>query len=152
MPDDVEDVQLLIIVLWQPVASVHNDFLKWFQDDFVPGMLESPEVLRTRMFKLQHALLHEDGKTEEKDVDNMYQFMTVWEFSCQEPPWEVMVYLGSSEQWRYYVEGGYLQWQMAQFLVNRLYPDNEDAEPPVGKRASILINGNEGPDCGKKEN
>lgn len=71
----------------------------------------------------------------------MYQYMTVWEFDCEDLPWEIMVYLGSSEGWRHYVEGGYLQWQMTQYLMNRVYPEDDEKESHVAKRASILVNG-----------
>jgi hypothetical protein len=137
---DVSDVQMFMTVLWQPAPDVHDDFVAWLQSEFIPGMLESPELLRTRVFKLQDASLHEDGVTKERNMDKLFQYMTIWEFECHELPWEVMVYLGSSEGWRYYVEGGLLQWQMGQFLINRPFGDDEDAELPASKRASIVIN------------
>jgi hypothetical protein len=139
---DVRDVQMFMTVLWQPAPDVHDDFVAWLQSEFIPGMLESPELLRTRVFKLQHALLHDEGVTKERNMDKIFQYMTIWEFDCHELPWEIMVYLGSSEGWRYYVEGGLLQWQMGQFLITQSFGDDgDDAELPAGKRASIVING-----------
>lgn len=99
---------MFITVLWQPVDAVHDDFVDWFRTDFAPGMLESPELLRTRIFKLQHATLLESETLAEKNTSAMYQYMTIWEFDCDDLPWEILVYLGSSERWRYYVEGGHL--------------------------------------------
>jgi len=99
---------MFITVLWQPEDAVHDDFVEWFRTDFAPGMLESPELLRTRIFKLQRASLQVGGQLEEKSISEMYQYMTIWEFDCDELPWEILVYLGSSERWRYYVEGGHL--------------------------------------------
>jgi hypothetical protein len=131
---------MCIVVLWQPVAAVHDEFVDWMQNDFVPGMLESHELLRARIFKLQHASIYEDGKSKNKGTSNMYQYMTVWEFDCEDLPWEVMVYLGSSEGWRHYVEGDYLNWQMTQYLINRVYPEDKSTNPPAAKRASILVN------------
>ncbi|KAF1911253.1 hypothetical protein BDU57DRAFT_524710 [Ampelomyces quisqualis] len=134
------DVQMLIIVLWQPDAAVHDEVIDWLQNDFVPGMLESPELLRTRFLKLQHASIYEDGKSKTMDTNNMYQYMTIWEFDCEDLPWEIMVYLGSSKGWRHYMEGGYMQWQMTQYLTNRTYPEDKSSNSPVAKRASIRVN------------
>lgn len=105
---DPSDIQMWIVVLWQPVDAVHDQFVEWFRDEFAPGMLESPELLRTRIFKLEKASLVKDQLREEQRVESMYQYMTLWEFDCDELPWEILVYLGSSERWRYYVEGGHL--------------------------------------------
>ncbi|KAH8711927.1 hypothetical protein GQ44DRAFT_714134 [Phaeosphaeriaceae sp. PMI808] len=135
------DVQMFIIVLWQPAAAVHDGFVEWFQTEFAPGMLECPELLRARILKLQHASVFENGETKEKNTNDMYQYITVWEFECDDLPWEILVYLGSSERWRYYVEGGHLQWQIAQYLVNRIYPENTESDSPATKRASIMVNG-----------
>jgi hypothetical protein len=136
---------MFIVVLWQPVAAVHDDFVEWFRTDLAPGMLESPELLRTRIFKLQQASVVQNGQIEEKDINNMFNYMTVWEFDCEDLPWEILVYLGSSERWRHYVESGHVQWQIAQFLVNRTYPEDESTDSPETKRATIFINsGTEG--------
>lgn len=97
-----------IVVLWQPVEAVHDQFVEWFTDEFAPGMLMSPELLRLRIFKLDNAIQLRDQTYSEQDTSSMFQYMTLWEFDCEELPWEILVYLGSSERWRYYVEGGHL--------------------------------------------
>ncbi len=97
-----------IVVLWQPEETMHDEFVSWFSSEFVPGMLESPELLRTRIFKLEHASVTQDQMCKKQDTASMYQYLTLWEFDCDELPWEVLVYLGGSERWRYYVEGGHL--------------------------------------------
>lgn len=130
---------MFIVVRWQPVAAVHDDFVEWFRNEFAPGMLESPELLRTRIFKIQEASTFENNEVKDQSTSNMFQYMTIWEFDCDELPWEILVYLGSSERWRYYVEGGHLQWQIAQYLVNRVYPEDDAADSPAAKRASILV-------------
>jgi hypothetical protein len=132
---------MFIVVLWQPVSAIHDDFVEWFRTDFAPGMLESPELLRTRIFKLQQASVLQNGQMKEKNINSMFNYMTVWEFDCEDLPWEILVYLGSSERWRYYVEGGHVQWQIAQFLVNRTYPEDESTDSPETKRATICIHG-----------
>jgi hypothetical protein len=105
---DPRDIQMWIVVLWQPAPEVHDEFVKWFGDEFTPGMLESPGLLRTRIFKLEHASLVQEQKHEQLDKALVYQYMTFWEFDSEELPWEILVYLGSSERWRHYVEGGLL--------------------------------------------
>jgi hypothetical protein len=142
---------MLLTVLWQPVPAKHDDFVSWLSGEFIPNMLESPEVLRTRIFKLQHASVFADGKMETKSTENMYQYMTIWEFETEELPWEIMVFLGSSERWRYYVDGGHLMWQIAQFNVGHVYPENvHDAE---AKRVDSLGKGlAEDGNVDKKEN
>lgn len=105
---DARDVQMWIVVLWQPIDAVHDDFIEWFRDEFVPGMLESPSLLRTRIFKLENASLVKNQKHEQQNTGSMYQYLTFWEFDCDDLPWKILVYLGSSERWRYYVEGGHL--------------------------------------------
>ncbi|KAF1850364.1 uncharacterized protein K460DRAFT_327147 [Cucurbitaria berberidis CBS 394.84] len=138
---DVEDVQMWIVVLWQPAEAVHDEFVKWFTEEFAPGLLECPELLRTRVFKLENASLVQDQKREQQTLSSMYQYMTFWEFDCDDLPWELLVYLGSSERWRYYVEGNHLKWQIGQFLVNRIYPEEQSADSPATNRTSIILNG-----------
>ncbi|RMZ68376.1 hypothetical protein GMOD_00010004 [Pyrenophora seminiperda CCB06] len=137
--DDHRDVRMWIVVLWQPLASIHDEFIEWFQGEFLPGMLQSPELLRTRVFKLDHASLVSDRKHATVDKESVYQYMTLWEFDSEELPWEVLIYLGSSERWRYYAEGQLLNWQIGQFLVNKIYPEIEDADSPIIEKASILV-------------
>lgn len=116
---DAHDVQMWIIVRWQPVDAVHDQFVAWFRDEFAPGLLESPELLRMRIFQLENASAVRDQKHEQQNTSSLYQYLTFWEFDCDDLPWEVLVYLGSSEQWRYYVEGGHL----VSFLAENLYED-----------------------------
>ncbi|KAH8727280.1 hypothetical protein GQ44DRAFT_704781 [Phaeosphaeriaceae sp. PMI808] len=136
---DARDVQMWIVVLWQPIDAVHDDFVEWFRDEFVPGMLESSVLLRTRIFKLENASLVKNQKHEQQNAGSMYQYLTLWEFDCDDLPWEILVYLGSSERWRYYVEGGRLKWQISQYLVNRVYPEDENVDSPAAKRASAIL-------------
>ncbi|KAH7397219.1 hypothetical protein BKA66DRAFT_408964 [Pyrenochaeta sp. MPI-SDFR-AT-0127] len=138
---DVHDIQMWIVVRWQPVEAVHDQFVDWFRDEFAPGMLESPELLRMRIFQLENASTVKDQKHEQQDTSSLYRYLTFWEFDCDELPWEILVYLGSSDRWRYYVEGGHLNWQIRQYLVNRVYPEDDIANSPAVKRASIILNG-----------
>jgi hypothetical protein len=105
---DARDIQMWVVVLWQPAPEVHDEFVEWFREEFAPGMLEYPELLRTRIFKLEHASKTQNQKHDQVDKASVYQYMTFWEFDSEELPWEILVYLGSSERWRYYVEGGLL--------------------------------------------
>ncbi|KAH9876445.1 hypothetical protein J1614_003576 [Plenodomus biglobosus] len=130
---DERDIQMWIVVRWQPVDAVHDQFVEWFTDEFAPGMLQSPELLRTRIFKVDHTSTLKNQEYEEKNLKS--------EFDCDELPWEILVYLGSSEQWRHYVEGGYVNWQIAQYLVNKVYPDDQSAGSVSSKRASISVTG-----------
>lgn len=97
-----------IVVLWQPVEAMHDQFVTWFREEFAPGMLNAPELLRTRIFTLDSASVVQDQKREHQNTTSMYQYLTLWEFNCDDLPWEILVYLGSSERWRFYVEGGHL--------------------------------------------
>jgi hypothetical protein len=121
------DIQMFLIVLWQPLDHVHDELIEWFINDFAAGM-KNPDLLRLRIMKLQQTSAVEDGELKEKDTKDMYKYMSIWDFAVEELPWEIMVYLGSSEGWRHYVEGGLLQWQIGQYLVNRVYPDEEADE------------------------
>ena len=114
-----------IVVLWQPEEAVHDQFVEWFKDEFAPGMLESPELLRTRIFKLENASLVQNGRHEQQELSKVYQYLTFWEFDCDDLPWEILVYLGSSERWRYYVEGGHLVGHCRAMLFRR-YTDREN--------------------------
>ncbi|KAI8931530.1 hypothetical protein NX059_011187 [Plenodomus lindquistii] len=138
---DTRDIQMWIVVRWQPVEAVHDQFVEWFTDEFAPGMLQSPELLRLRIFKVDNTSSFKDQEYEEKDSKSIFQYMTFWEFDCDDLPWEILVYLGSSERWRHYVEGGYLNWQIAQYLVNKVYPDDESTASISSNRASITVNG-----------
>jgi hypothetical protein len=103
---DPRDVRMWAVVLWEPIPEVAEEFMTWFIDDFTPGMLDSPELLRTRMFTLEHATNVRGQKCEEADKSSLLKYMTIWEFENEDFPWEILVYLGSSEKWRDYMEGG----------------------------------------------
>ncbi|KAE8823943.1 hypothetical protein HRS9139_09125 [Pyrenophora teres f. teres] len=136
--DDPTEVRMWIVVLWQPLPHIHDEFIDWFRGVFLPGMLESPELLRTRIFKLDHASLVSDRKHSTVDKNTVYQYMTLWEFDSEELPWEVLIYLGSSDRWRYYAEGKLLNWQIGQFLVNKIYPEIADADSPSLERPGFI--------------
>ena len=129
-----------IVVLWQPLPSIHDEFIEWFRGEFLPGMLESPELLRTRVFKLDHASVVSDRKHATVDKESMYQYMTLWEFDSEELPWEVLIYLGSSERWRYYAEGKLLVCCDSETKAERM--KRKPSPPPPPKKKLWLIYAN----------
>lgn len=134
---DTRDVLMWVVVLWQPVPSVHDEALEWFVSDFIPGMFESPELLRARLFKLEHAANIRGQKHGDVDKESLLQYMTIWEYDAEELPWEVLVYLGSSERWRYYAEGQLLTWEIAQYLVTRNYSKIDGDDPAIRSSESL---------------
>ncbi|EMD88694.1 hypothetical protein COCC4DRAFT_60642 [Bipolaris maydis ATCC 48331] len=124
--DDPRDVRMWATVLWQPKPEVYDEFIEWFTNSFIPGMFDSPELLRARVFTLEHATNIRAQKYETVDKDSLLEFLTIWEFETEEFPWEVLIYLGSSEKWRYYMEGGMVDWEIAQYMVKNNYPGTEE--------------------------
>ncbi|KAF2123553.1 hypothetical protein P153DRAFT_303659 [Dothidotthia symphoricarpi CBS 119687] len=106
--EEVRDTRLWVVILWQPHDAYHDEFVDFFREDFAPGMLESADLLRIQIFKLEYASRWENQKHQRMDIGQMYQYITIWEFSSNELPWEILVYLGASEEWRYHVEGQHL--------------------------------------------
>jgi hypothetical protein len=123
---DVHDVQMVVVILWQPDDATHAGFLDWLRSDFMPGVLESPETLRSSIYKLQHDSPAENATVKAEDTGMMQPYMTMWEFDCDELPWDVLISLGSKEGWRHFVDGGQVQWQVGMYLVNRVYPDGDE--------------------------
>ena len=101
---------MMCVVMWEPAAAAHDEIMGWFLNEFIPGMLDSFELLRTRVFKLEHACNIRGQKSEAIDKHSLKQYMTIWEFETEEFPWEILVYLGSSEKWRLYVEDAKMVW------------------------------------------
>ncbi|EOA88280.1 hypothetical protein ACJQWK_01839 [Exserohilum turcicum] len=134
---DSRDVQMWAVVLWQPVPEAHDELLDWYVDEFIPGMFESPELLRARIFKLERATNIRGQKHGHVDKESLLQYMTIWEYASDELPWEVLVYLGSSERWRHYVEGHYMKWEIAQYLVTRKYSKTGGNDPAIRSTASL---------------
>jgi hypothetical protein len=99
---DAQDVQMMVVILWQPDDAIHEAFVDWLRYDFMTGVLESPETLRSSIYK---------------------PYMTMWEFDCDELPWDVLISLGTKEGWRRFVDGGQVQWQVGMYLMNRVYPE-----------------------------
>jgi hypothetical protein len=119
---DLHDIEMFIVILWQPEDAIHDGFLDWLRTEFMPGVLESPEALRSSIYKLQPESLAQNAGTDTQDTSTMKPYMTIWEFDCEELPWEVLIFLARKEGWRCYVEGGQVQWQIAMYLVDRVYP------------------------------
>jgi hypothetical protein len=130
---DLNDIQMLVVVLWQPDDVVHADFLEWLRTEFMPGVLQSPEGLRSSIYELQHASLAEKGGVEIQNASKMKPYMTIWEFDCTELPWDVLVNLASKEGWRKYVEGGQVQWEIGMYVVSRIYPGTGESHVDVEK-------------------
>jgi hypothetical protein len=113
------------VVLWQPDAVVHDGFLDWLRTEYMPGVLESLDGLRSSIYKLQHASTAQNTGVEIQNTSKITSYMTMWEFGCEELPWEVLISLASKERWRLYVEGGQVQWQIGMYLVRKIYPEQE---------------------------
>lgn len=105
---EVCDTVLWTVIVWQPLEKYREEFVTFFNEELAAGTLESRELLRIQIFKLEHASKWEQQKYQNVDSNEMYQYITIWEFSSHELPWEILVYLGSSEEWRYYIEGQHL--------------------------------------------
>jgi hypothetical protein len=118
---------MLIVLFWQPPDAIHDDFLDWLRSEFMPGVLESSEALRSSIYKLQHASVAQNDGVEIQDTSRMKTYMTIWEFDCEDLPWEVLISMASKPGWRNYVEGGQVQWQINMYLVKKIYPDREGA-------------------------
>jgi hypothetical protein len=69
------------MAFWQASEAVRDDFVGWLRDDFFPNMADSPELIRMSIFKLKHASISQNGNTEQKNPENMYQYMGAWEVS-----------------------------------------------------------------------
>ena len=112
------------------------------------------ELLRARIFKLERATNIRGQKHGHVDKESLLQYMTIWEYASDELPWEVLVYLGSSERWRHYVEGHYMvsppwtsrcpnthmslqKWEIAQYLVTRKYSKTGGNDPAIRSTASL---------------
>jgi hypothetical protein len=117
---------MFITLLWQPLDTILHDFLTWLQTEFMPGILASPEALRSSIYKLQHASMAQSTGVETRDTSKMKTYMTIWEFDSEDLPWDVLISLASKPGWRNYVEGGQAQWEISMYLVKRMYPDQED--------------------------
>jgi hypothetical protein len=124
---------MLVVLLWQPEDAVEADFVNWLRTEFMPGVLQSPEGLRSSIYKLQHASTAENVGVKEQNASKIQPYLTFWEFESGELPWDVLVHLASKEGWRKYVEGGQVQWEIGMYLVNRVYPDTEESPADIKK-------------------
>ncbi|QRD07399.1 hypothetical protein JI435_132080 [Parastagonospora nodorum SN15] len=127
----IRDIQFFQMAFWQTSEAVRDDFVGWLRDDFFPNMADSPELIRMSIFKLKHASISQNGNTEQKNPENMYQYMGVWELDNDEVPWDALVYLGTSEKWRMYWEAGQVQWQARAYHVNRFHPEEKRNDSPT---------------------
>jgi hypothetical protein len=119
---DAQDVQMMVVILWQPDDAIHDAFIDWLRYEFMTGVLESPETLRSSIYKLQHGSPAENAAVKKQNPGMMQPYMTMWEFDCDELPWDVLISLGTKEGWRRFVDGGQVQWQVGMYLMNRVYP------------------------------
>jgi hypothetical protein len=90
---DVSDMQMSIVMLWQPSDALHDAFVDWLKNEFMPGVLDSPDALQSSIYKLQHASVAQTTGVDIQDISKMKTYMTIWEFGCEDLPWQVLISL-----------------------------------------------------------
>jgi hypothetical protein len=64
-------MQMSIVMLWQPSDALHDAFVDWLKNEFMPGVLDSPDALQSSIYKLQHASVAQTTGVDIQDISKM---------------------------------------------------------------------------------
>ncbi|KAF1955077.1 hypothetical protein CC80DRAFT_111781 [Byssothecium circinans] len=112
----------LVVVTWQPKEDTKEEMFNWYFGEFMPELMKDPLIISSVVYKRTHATIFENGAYRPATPDEALDYMTVWESTCEELPWEHLVELGQTEGWRKYLDED-TQWRIGQYSLNKSYPD-----------------------------
>ncbi|KAJ4299987.1 hypothetical protein N0V90_005235 [Kalmusia sp. IMI 367209] len=101
---DYTDAGCLVMGNFQPSRATHDDFFKWWHDEFVSIIKRSPDFLRVRLWKLDSAADFKDGSASTPNRDDLLVYIMAYEFSSDDIPWDITIQIAQSEGWQRFVE------------------------------------------------
>lgn len=104
MPLDIEHVASIAAMEWNVTADKEEEVLKFYEEVVGPTIASSPDVLRFRLFKIDHATTMDNGSYTIKNKDELHKYFTLVELESEEWPWDVVVELANEKCWTDYFE------------------------------------------------
>lgn len=102
---DIEYVASVAAMEWTVAADKEEEVIKYYKDVVGPTISSSPDVLRFRLFRIDHAATMQAAKFETKEKDELHTYFTLVELESEQWPWDVVVDLAEDERWKNYFEG-----------------------------------------------
>jgi hypothetical protein len=129
---------------WRVPSDMQEQVFEYYTETVVPLIMNSPEVLRLRIFEVDHAIKQRGQDFGVMEKEKIHTFLTVVEMESEEWPWEVVMELAEDDKWSKYFEkqdvvvGRYLflavnerkltvlqKWNISTFLVKRVYTEED---------------------------
>lgn len=99
-----DDVGVLAAISFQPSKDSHDDFWRWWRGNLIQELMRSPHFIRCRLYTIANAALLEEGSYRKQPDDEALKYFLLYEFNCEDLPWDILVEVAQSEGWRHYVE------------------------------------------------
>jgi hypothetical protein len=90
---------------WRVPEDKQDEIFHFYTTFVAPRMIESPEVLRFRVFEVDNATVLQGDSFETKEKNTVHTYFTLVEMETEEWPWEAILELDTVERYREYFEG-----------------------------------------------
>lgn len=114
-----------------PKPAKHEEFFKFHREGMVEALLQGPNFLRSRIFKQ----IGRDDENNPNPLSGPYLF--IYEWDCEEMPWEELVTVGAKKEWRNNIEDGTIH-EVMNYHPTRLSKKNKDEEESIERRKSVV--------------
>ncbi|PVH95810.1 hypothetical protein DM02DRAFT_138627 [Periconia macrospinosa] len=130
-----------IVTYFRPRKGTEEATLAWLCAEVYPALINDPNMISVLVYKVSHSTLFADGVQQKADFEEGCDFVSVFEMTSDELPWEALVIMGQSEGWGEFMDGC-TRWCGVQFAVKQTWGTSEVDTPIVnGKTANGTANG-----------
>ncbi|KAI8941643.1 hypothetical protein NX059_002856 [Plenodomus lindquistii] len=122
---DIDRIVSVCAMEWRVSEEEEADVLKYYSEELAPLICESEDVLRYRLFKVYNGSVLEGDQVVTQDKDALPSYFTMVEFESDEWPWDKILELSETPNWRKYFEPREIvKWQTSQYLVQKRYTNS----------------------------
>jgi hypothetical protein len=101
---DLSRVASVVAMEWRVAVEFQDDVFEFYTSQVAPMFADSEGMLRVRLFEVEDSTSLQGSSFDTKERDPLHGYFTLVELDTEEWPWEDIVELGSSKEWKRYFE------------------------------------------------
>jgi hypothetical protein len=90
---------------WRVPEDKQDEIFDFYTTFIAPKMIESPDVLRFRVYEVDNATVLQGDSFETKEKSSVHTYFTFVEMETEDWPWDAILELDTVERYREYFEG-----------------------------------------------
>ncbi len=99
-----EDVMSVACMEWSIAPEMHAEVVDFYLTVMVPTLSRAPEMLRIRLFEVLNATVWKKDSYTTQETSGFHTFFLLMEMDSEDWPWEELMELSNSKQWRQWFE------------------------------------------------